>query len=145
MAAVDLTLTVCRDCTQAMHDCFGSMAEAFAVSAQLEALLDRFPGLFQRDLTGAFSLGEQFGDAIFASRRCGATIGAGHGLLALQPSELFREFMAAVAREINVEIVEVHGWPVLSLESRPSNVTEAGTLKKGLGGGFHHDCDGGQA
>ena len=142
MATIDLTLSVCRECRQAMRCCFSAMTEMFAVSAELEAVLDRFPGLFQRDASGGFDVVRDFFDAFISGCGCGAKVRAGHGLLALQPSELFREFMTALAREINVEIVEVHGWPVLSLELRPSNVTEAEALKKGLGGGFPHDLAG---
>lgn len=50
----------------------------------------------------------------------------GHATISFDPSERFRELVAAVAAKLNVEIIDVHGWPVLSLVSRTSNVAEAG-------------------
>lgn len=140
-----LTLTVCCECTAALKRAIGALAEGFAQSAQLECFSDRFPGLFDRDLSGQIDLSQQFGDMIFTGDGCGAAGWAGNGILSLQPSEEFRELVTALAADVHGEVIEVHGWPVLSLVPAFANVTEAEALQQGLGGGFHRDLPEGDA
>lgn len=41
------------------------------------------------------------------------------------PGERYREFVAAIAGEWNLQVVDRHGWPVLSVASGPATVADA--------------------
>lgn len=130
-----LKLIVCPECQAAVERCTESMTAGLAALMQPEAFLDRFPNLFQRDSAGLFDLTDNFGTVMFGNGACGAAARAGNGLISLQPSKLYREFMAAFALQSDFELIDIHGWPVLSLVSRVANVTEAGGVSNLSGGG----------
>lgn len=135
MAAITLTFEICDECRKAILRSCAMVGRGLACLVQPEAFLDRFPRLFQRDSGGVFDLADDFSAVLFGHGICGAAAGAGHGLLSMQPSELFGEFMAALALQGDFELIDVHGWPVLSLVGGSANLAEAGGVSNLSGGG----------
>lgn len=51
--------------------------------------------------------------------------GAGEAVVVFKPTQRYRDLMAAAATRLEFDIVDVHGWPVLSVGSGTSTVSEA--------------------
>lgn len=137
MAAVDVKLAVSGECLVGIQQCLDSLQHAISLGLET-SILEGFPELIDRSVDGSINLATGFADALLGRANLHVAGGAVGAVLGFQPSELFREFVSAIARDVNVEVVEVHGWPVLSFVSRIPNVTEAGAPKKGPGRGFPH-------
>lgn len=114
----------------------GSVERGLAELTAPERILERFPQLFDPCLDGAGYTILEAGKFFQIRGHFGAASGAGKLALSAEPSECFREFVAAIARDGEWQVFEVHGWPVLSLVGRNASVAEAGgpsTLPGGSG------------
>jgi len=109
---------------------FARAITALAERLEQVALLDALPDGFAEAIEAFVNLGGEalfeFGKGGLYSRRDRAACGAGHAFIGFDPSDRFREFVAAVASQLDAEIIDVHGWPVLALVGENSNVTGAG-------------------
>lgn len=134
MVAAEVKLVVSRDSLVGIEQCLRSLQQAIDLGLET-SVLEGFPQLLDRALDGSINLVSGFADALLGRANLYVARGAVGAVLGFQPSELFREFVAAIARDVNVEVIEVHGWPVLSFVSRIPNVTDAGVAEKHPGGG----------
>ena len=136
MAQVTINLVVAPESREAMDASIRSVFNAlFASGAICETLADRFPGIFQRDADNPGQLVIQGTDGILGNRHHFAASPAGHQAMFFDCSDEFLKLAATVAGEADLEITDVHGWPVLSLGSDPSSVAEAGGVGNLLSGG----------
>ena len=53
-----------------------------------------------------------------------AALGAGRATFSLEPTERYRELVSTIAGYVEVDIVDVHGWPMLSLVGDTASMTE---------------------
>lgn len=83
-----------------------------------ESIAERFPQLFLRGADGSLDLRPSAGDLLVGYDQVPAAAGTGDLTFTLEPTELFRELMAALASDLKAVIVELHGWPVLSVGAR---------------------------
>lgn len=101
----------------------GRAFETREASGQIVA--DFFPEVFHRVGDDCWEFSDQRLDLLFVVRGHIPTPGAGELVMLVQPSERYGEMMAAIARDLKLEIVDVHGWPVLSVGVGTSTVSEA--------------------
>lgn len=81
-----------------------------------EGIAERFPQLFLSGADGGLDLRPSAGDLLVGYDQVSAAAGTGDLTFTLEPTELFRELVAALAGDIEAEVIEVHGWPVLSVQ-----------------------------
>ena len=116
-----------------------SVSAAFAAIdgslAILGRLADRFPALLHRSAGEGVELAADFVDLVTGKEPHLATVGAGKFVARVEPSELYREFVAAIADERNVEIADSHGWPILSVGGDTPTVAGTGGRASASGEG----------
>jgi hypothetical protein len=93
-----------------------SIEEQFSKLAFPESLAERFPQLFLCGADGSLDLLPGGGDLLVGYDQLPAAAGTGDLVFTLEPTELFRELMVALACDLKAVIVEVHGWPVLTVQ-----------------------------
>jgi hypothetical protein len=105
----------------------GSLASALESRFSVRELVaDRFPDIFYR-LGGddGRQLGLRGGDVLFTFGGRFAAGRAAEFTVLLKPSQRYRELVAAVAAHLQLDIVQVHDWPVLSVDGGTPTVSEA--------------------
>lgn len=115
-------ITLCEDAKAAADASMRATREAWATLRDPQALAHRLPHLIDDGLR----VTAQLRQGVLRNGRCLVAGRAGHGVLCLHAGDAYRELVAAIACEGGFEVTEVHGWPILSLVNRNSNVAEAG-------------------
>lgn len=64
-------------------------------------------------------------DVVFAPGCNITTDGAGETTLFLHPSQRYVELVAAVAAHLKLDVIQIHDWPVLSVDVSTTTVSEA--------------------
>ncbi len=99
--------------------------------ALLCGLADRFPTLLKQSGDHEFQLLTDSPDLFDGNMHGSIAAGTGLVRVRLQPGERYREFVAAIALDRDLNIVESHGWPILSpgVEQMPSVTGSEAGLK----------------
>lgn len=115
---------------------FRSVCDALGTSELArEIVADGFPDLFDstRGSDGC-ELEFKSSDSLFVCNFHMSALRADGLTLRLEPSERYLELVATVAGYLKLDIVDSHGWPVLSLAADTASVAEAAG-ESILGGG----------
>ncbi len=126
MAKLSIAVSVDQAGAAAATEAFAALTRALVGRDLLEAFADRPDGIIERDPDHPGKFRPGCIDSFFAPRCVPAAGGASGMVLLFEPAERFRELVAAVAREGDFEIIDIHGWPVLSLVSDCASMAGGG-------------------
>lgn len=123
-AAMSLGLQV--EGAAAFGQSLAALAAALGSAASVRRLIaERFPDMF--DCPGADGLEPRLGSGdVFFTLRGRLPAGRTDELTVfLEPSQRYAELVATIALCLELDVIQVHGWPILSVDVAVSTVSEA--------------------
>lgn len=121
-----LSLGVDPDSVASAARSIDALVAAFrSLDGAANVFADLAPELFDVDAESGAYLSFGDGDGLFALRFSVAALRASNLTIRFDPSQRYLELVAAVAKQLDRNVVTVHGWPILSVDGGHSTVGEA--------------------
>lgn len=110
----------------ALERSFRSVSNALDASdAARQVVADSFPDLFESGGAGeSLQLTVEHSDRLWTCSLDVAAFRAGCATISLKPSERYRELVSTVAGYLELDLIDIHGWPILSLAGDTASLTE---------------------
>lgn len=126
LASRGVTLLLAAYVKNGVQESIDSLTRALETrDSALPFLADLFPDIFHGTADQGFEFCPRGGDVVFTVAVRFAAGLTGEATVSLKPSQRYREMLTALASHVEWHVVEVHDWPVLSVDPPNSTVSEA--------------------
>lgn len=117
MAGATLALRADQGHLAGMGEALDALAAGVRGLTSLERFCGRFPQVFEPDRDKAGYTLIEDAAASLVDVRVSAFMRDGHFVAEVRPTALFQAIASALADDLHVGIVEVHGWPVINFNA----------------------------